>query len=469
MNRLKIKNFKAYREELDELILDGKSFLVYGENGSGKSSIYEAIKVVFFRDRLLPDVASGTTPEVTTQIYNDFWNTYKNKNATESFFEIEVNNTNYADFDSNPYQVFMIAMDRLCVSGSLRLDELLENFDLKIEEINEFCHEHYETIETEVNSKLEEFQEKNISIVIDNEDDFSIKITDSTRGLDYKENIKNYFNEAKLNLIILLLLFEAIKCAKKSSKKKILVLDDFITSLDMSNRTFLMQYILEAFGDDFQIVILTHNVYFYNLIMYLVNDSFKVKDKWEFVNLYEVGSEHKLYMNSVIIKLSDIEDELNSDNPNFQTIGNQLRQKFERLLYEFSKSLMIGSVEESNKILKLIENSENIYFKKQGNRTSNELISEIENLLNENNDHNLSDRIKSKIDSYKLDDLDNIQKTLRELKLYRKVSMHSLSHGRIGQSSWSQKEIKQSLLLLKRLESSINSLNTPEQRRTDGL
>ena len=326
----------------------------------------------------------------------------------------------------------------------------------------------YKEIRQRTNQILKIFLE-DIRIAIDKRDDYHIKITDKSRNIIKEKDVKKFFNEAKLNLVVFALLFSIIELFQDEEKKRVLILDDFITSLDMSNRTFLMKHILETFRDKFQIVIFTHNVYFYNLIMYLVNDIYKVKSNWKFANLYEVGSEHKLYMNSTIIEISDIEKKLKEDNPDFQTIGVQVRKKFERLLYEFSKSLMIGAVEESNKILELIENSENIYFKKQGNRTSNELISEIENLLNENNDHNLSDRIKSKIDRYKLEDLDNIQKTIRELKLYRKVSMHSLSHGRIGQSSWSQKEIKQSLLLLKRLESSINSLNTSEQRRTDGL
>lgn len=459
MNRLKIKNFKAYREELDELILDGKSFLVYGENGSGKSSIYEAIKVVFFRDRLAPNIPIGTAPENITQINHDFWDKYKNKNAPTPF-EIEINNTNYTDFDSISYQVFMIAMDRLCVSGSLRLDELLENFDLEIEEINEFCHENYETIQTEVNSKLQEFQEKNISIVIDNEDDFSIKITDSNRDLSYKENITDYFNEAKLNLIILLLLFEAIKCAKKSDPKKILVLDDFITSLDMSNRTFLMKYILETFGDDFQIVILTHNVYFYNLIMYLINDIYKSGNKWKFGNIYEIDNQHKIYTKDTIERASDIKKFYERNSENREVVGNKIRQRFEVLLYEISKLLMVGGVEDSKKILERVELGKSVYFKnkvnqRDKNKTASDLVDEIKGILD---NENLKVDIEEKINSYQKINLKDIQKTIIDLKLYQKMILHPMSHGIIGQSLFTTNDIEVSLELLKKLEDSIKSL-----------
>ncbi|MFK5975303.1 MAG: hypothetical protein QM493_02235, partial [Sulfurovum sp.] len=325
----------------------------------------------------------------------------------------------------------------------------------------------YKEIRQRTNQILKIFLE-DIRIVID-KDDYNIKITDKSRNIIKEKDVKKFFNEAKLNLVVFSLLFSIIELSKNEEKKKVLILDDFITSLDMSNRTFLMKHILKNFGDDFQIVILTHNVYFYNLIMYLVNDIYKVKDTWEYANLYEIGNEHKLYTNSSIIKISDIQGKLEEDNPNFQTIGNQVRQKFERLLYEFSKSLMIGAVEESNKILELIESSKNIYLKKQGNKTSNELVLEIEKILKEDNDYNLNTRIQTKIDNYKLSDLNNIHKVLRELKLYRKVSMHLLSHGRIGEHNWSQKEIKQSLILLKKMEEHISNLNTTEQRRTDGL
>ncbi len=40
---IKIENFKFFKEELLE-IKDGKNLLIYGENGSGKSSFYHAVK-----------------------------------------------------------------------------------------------------------------------------------------------------------------------------------------------------------------------------------------------------------------------------------------------------------------------------------------------------------------------------------------------------------------------------------------
>ena len=48
INKLKLEHFKAFREPA-ELVLDGKNVLVYGENGAGKSSLYQALKIIFHR------------------------------------------------------------------------------------------------------------------------------------------------------------------------------------------------------------------------------------------------------------------------------------------------------------------------------------------------------------------------------------------------------------------------------------
>lgn len=57
MKQLTLENFKAFgsdRAVLGDATAEGKpmNILCYGENGSGKSSIYEAIKYVFIRNEL---------------------------------------------------------------------------------------------------------------------------------------------------------------------------------------------------------------------------------------------------------------------------------------------------------------------------------------------------------------------------------------------------------------------------------
>ncbi len=46
INRIHICGFKAFPNDF-ELQLEGKNLLMYGENGSGKSSIYYALHCMF--------------------------------------------------------------------------------------------------------------------------------------------------------------------------------------------------------------------------------------------------------------------------------------------------------------------------------------------------------------------------------------------------------------------------------------
>lgn len=457
MQELKLGNFKAHKEL--EINFENKNFLLYGDNGAGKSSIYEALKLIFFREKIESKIKSRFTEEEQEEKIREFYREYNNK-VTNDDFTLTLNSDRWDSFNKESYSVYMLTLDELAFDKVLKLDELLKTvyFDLSTN-----IESYYENIITKANIHLGSFLEI-ITLELDYEDN-SIKIADTNRNLNTKE-IKKYFNEAKLNLVVLALIFSAIEVCKEEGKTNILILDDFITSLDMSNRTFLMKYILDTFKD-FQIVIFTHNVYFYNLIMYLLNDSICQTDKvWQYANLYEIDSEHKLYINDIRTEASklrkDYENEKKKAIPEFSIIGNQLRQKFERLLYEFSKILMVGSVEESNKILETIEKHGKLYllrheYKDSKNKTHVEYKNSIDLVVEIEVMTNMKDA-KKKIGEYKINEFTEIKEILKTLKLYRKVSMHSLSHGRTGQHNFQAKEIEQTLLLLEKLEKNIKDL-----------
>jgi recombinational DNA repair ATPase RecF len=457
MNKLHIKSFKVFKDEID-ININGKNFLLYGENGAGKSSVFEAFKVTFFRDRLNSTIQIASTPEEQTQIIQDFWNKYNNK-TSNSNFEIKLNDIDYASFPIVDYQVFMVSLENLIVSDRMNLNLLLTDLHLQIDNIEVFCSNKYSEIQQKVNDALGSFKE-DVKIEIDKEDNYAIKIINTGKNLESKAEIKKYFNEAKLNLITLLLLFNSIKYAQIEARKKVLILDDFITSMDASNRTFLMKYILDNFSD-FQILIFTHNVSFYNLIMFLANEIYKNSVNWVFATLYEINNVSKLYTKNSIVRVSAIKTEYKSlSNPSssqeIDDIGNKIRQKFEILLYEFSKLIMIGAVEDSKKILNRIESSKRIYYK-NGN-TASDLIDDISRILAENNPNNLPNRLISKINDYNQSDFSKLKQIILELKLYQKVTMHPMSHGSIGQSSFTTNEVEKSLDLLEKLEKYLKDL-----------
>lgn len=475
MKTLKIKNFKAH-QDLDEINFDEKNFLLYGDNGAGKSSIYESLRLCFFKNRLEEGIKKQTTQENQDEKVKEFYREFNNKILNQDF-EIKINSTNFKDFQTDNYKAYILRFEDVAFDRSLILKDFLEkiftnlpSFDYFTKQINsngkgifEKTKTKIDIIEKNVNSFLEACIE-DIEIKIDSSDDFAIKVKNKKRNIEPTKDLRKYFNEGKINLIILALFFAVIEVSKEDNKKNILILDDFITSLDMANRTFLMRYIFDIFKD-FQILIFTHNIYFYNLIMYLINDKICKTDKdWQFANLYEIDNNHKIYINSDFNSIDKIEKRYKQDksNPNLQTIGNELRQKFERLLYELSKIIMIGGVEESNKILETILENQSIYIlkyedtstgkKKTKYKNTNHLTTEIKSIST-----NLTD-VQAKINEYEINNFDEIKEVLKTLKLYRKVTMHSLSHGQIGQHNWSNKEIEQTILLLKKLETNIKDL-----------
>ena len=318
MKTLKITNFKAH-QNLDEINFDEKNFLLYGDNGAGKSSIYVAFKLCFFKDRLEEGIKKQSTPENQDEKVKEFYREFNNRVARNDF-EIKINDIDFNLFQSFDYKVYMLSFEDITFDKDLKLKDFLEklftnlpDFNYFLEPLNPKGNKLFEIINNllhEIEKKANKFLKncfEDIQIEIDTSDDFAVKVKNKERNIDSTKEIRKYFNEGKINLIIFALFFATIEVSKDSSKKNILILDDFITSLDMANRTFLMRYIFDTFKD-FQILIFTHNIYFYNMIMYLINDKICETNKaWQFANLYEIENEHKIYINSDFNAIDKIE------------------------------------------------------------------------------------------------------------------------------------------------------------------
>jgi energy-coupling factor transporter ATP-binding protein EcfA2 len=457
MLKIAISNFKAFN---DTLTLDfiKANLLLYGDNGVGKSSIFEALKVIFFWERLESELPSNLTPEEFQQYKNNLWASFNNKQLDQNF-QLKINDEDFLTFDKSNYQVFMISLPDLYLGGALNLRDLLQKFFLDINDVDSFCVDAFQSIQEEVNKSLTDFRET-VRIEIDPEDGFNVVIIDDIRGISRKSDIRSYFNEGKINLILLLLLFSSIYLSKNNTKKRLVILDDFITSLDISNRTFVTRYIFKLFADC-QILILTHNATFFNLIKYIIHNVDRQTDAWMFANMYEISGKHKIYIKDPVESVGLIKQEyenVESHNQNsIEQLGNRIRKKFETLLHEFSKILVIGGFEENKIILERISNGKSFYAKKGGLTVYN-LMDEIEGLIHSVPIDFLKQRLRSKIESYKDFDLQTLKFVLNELKLYQKVTMHPMSHGVQGMASFTAKEIEQSIGLLIKMEEVVNGL-----------
>ncbi|MDY0320113.1 MAG: hypothetical protein RBR23_00135 [Arcobacteraceae bacterium] len=458
INTLVLKNFKAYTDF--ELNLKSHNLLVYGDNGTGKSSIYEAFKVAFFKKKLIEEIVYRSE-EKEEKINEVFSREYDNKNAIS--FEIILDGKlikadskieNF-DFDLHLINLYSVEMSNIEKGDSkkdtyktLNLEKLLlrEYISIDLSRITEYK----DSIEDKVNQLLKEFKE-DIFIKID--DSYNVIIVDEKRNIQENNRYLNlYFNEAKLNLVVLLLIFVSIEFISNKDKKSIVVLDDFITSLDIANRTFIFKYILETFNtENYQLIALTHNLEFFNLVKYILSERLVNTDtKWQYKQLYEInGIINKSHIEPICFEF--INKKI-TENPS--EAGNLIRKKFESLIHTLAKDLISGSIETSNNILTTFLSNETLYLKskgvgkKQKFLTSNNLVYEIEKLIKENK--SLND-IETLISEYKIpsENLKTLKDILSNLKLYRKVIMHPLSH---TESQFSTKELYQSIDLLKKLE-----------------
>lgn len=150
------------------------------------------------------------------------------------------------------------------------------------------------------------------------------------------KRIQSFLNEAQLTRIAISIRIGALRTRVQSTQYKILVLDDMLISLDMSNRMDVARIILNKenkealeYFDNFQKIILTHDKAFFNLIQRNTDDEdwvyykfAKDQDKNEPPRIKKDES----HLQNAIKYFS--EDE-------FENSGNELRKEAEKILNQF--------------------------------------------------------------------------------------------------------------------------------------
>lgn len=452
MNKLKVANFKAFSNEII-LEPEGKSMLVCGENGSGKTSLFEAIQIAYCRDRMMDRLFTPATPmEEVKQLKDDFLTKYNNKKTPLTPFVIQINDVNYDAFDVQNTEVYFIQNKLDVYQDTINIKDILNDLNLAAGCIDDIIGGWKSMVLNEINESLKKYFYEDIQISLLEDDTYRVKIVDTKRGLAEYENVSKYFNEAKLHLIIMLIMlsFAQVGFMKNEHKEKILVIDDIVSSMDVPNRELTIRYLLNCFKD-VQLFVFTHNVSFFNLFAFMIED----KAKWKFENLYEIGDSHCIY------EFTDNESSLlrarlkDTDNP--VDVGNSIRKRFEVLIVEIARLRYLkADFANLNTILDSLLNGESIYVKKDGNniRYADALVREIEGLLLNAPQNEKIHKIQKIIDKYKENDKEFalLIPVLRDLKLYQKVVLHQLSHASQPYPTFSIKEESIILDLLEKLE-----------------
>lgn len=342
-----IKNYRAfYGDHHITLDKDGKNLMVYGENGSGKSSLFTALQNFFkasvakveIEENIFIPASEKNTASIKLRIRENAKATVIqdydvdirngeiisadktliiNANKIKGFFDYRSLLKTHLDFITDAkVDIFKILVSTILTDAENRFTTGIIGDEW--EEIKEECklrkglwrvewlHHHTDSfskgfqlllqeVENDTNKFIKYF-DKSLSIKIDFDSCFYEEVDKCVYGDNAYLNItyagKNitkhhlFLNEARLSALAISLYLASIKANPLTGALKILVLDDLLIGLDMSNRLPLLSILKEHFintnaNEEFQIIMTTYDKVWFEL----VNNYFG-SGKWKYIEIY---------------------------------------------------------------------------------------------------------------------------------------------------------------------------------------
>jgi len=352
IEKIELNNFRFFidEEENNTFKPNAKGMLVYGENGSGKSSLYKAFDFL-------------TKPTIAEEEFAKSINIFK-QDDTYLEFEFDNNETLKIDGDhlslGSDYDfIKTLSVSKPIIDYKLLLkvsysteqeekkdlykffENILSQYPIGqnkiLKNLKEEEDESYFSVFEKI-LKEELFDEINIFLELFEQ---NFKLTEINFSAFQKINLKieyfesertdyqNFLNEARLSALAMSIYFAIIKKQfdnLEDNSLKILVLDDLLISLDMNNRLSLIE-ILESEFSDFQIFFFTHEKALYDLI----NEKMNLKAYEIYVNKKD-GYEVPFIKQSNSLMTQAI---YQKETQNYGCSANILRQYTEKLLCDF--------------------------------------------------------------------------------------------------------------------------------------
>ncbi|MCG3695463.1 AAA family ATPase [Aliarcobacter butzleri] len=526
IQKVELKYFKFHKDL--SIDIGSKNFLIYGENGAGKSSIYEALNSNFYhqqnsiRDTYLSRNCQSEQLEVNITFdneqvlnRNDDYLTSKNvlnnsniyfanekvlNRLTKENFYIaltdtlivhfpklkELTNIFYDKFeevrrwkdDIRQQQKKPLKEGKQPVDYYPIIEKYRENLNYELNKINQIFEESFkqEVPKDSINKIIKENFDENFSITFDFQGaeiptslentglNFEIAlpmIKIKIDEIEYGGKLSQHFNEAKLKLIGVAIYFTlAKKYEIEQSEFKLLVLDDFLTSLDMANRKLIIKYILEEFNN-YQKIILTHNLQFFNMVTKMIHLDREDEKNWKIQKIFIHDNKAFLYDKNSSY-LTDADDRLK--NGDLYSAGNFIRKEFEKIFNEFEQLLELGKVEEQKYILNALQSKDKHIVK--ANQDFNALIKAINNILKSRKSdedklqiiQNIIDSRDSKEIDFSMDiDGEKINIKIKKAIFYKNLIFNPLSHHDINVEIY-EKECKNGINVLTSLNKVIKNL-----------
>ncbi len=359
ISKITIKDFRGFPGEYEFILGEpGKNLLIYGENGSGKSSLFLAIKLFLEASREKLDI----TPFQNIFVENGEPTVKLDIMAFDANGDrVEGSQTYEWVADASPYGLPMIeetAKTRGCLdykdllathyvhlnSGEVDLFSLLINSLISHSPnpiSNKPFYEEWANINTSVSKRLtvREKEDMNRRIEIFNNGiaallpDLCLKTNEildffnQTITVDLKVQTKSDFitkpkqlvkpriylkvhyagqpieahhrflNEARLSAIALSIYFASL-LMNPASRLRVIVLDDVLIGIDMSNRMPVLDLLKKRFND-WQIIILTHDRTWFDIIRFQTQEA-----EWCYYEVYANKDSERGYDRPVLRPLN---------------------------------------------------------------------------------------------------------------------------------------------------------------------
>mgnify|MGYP003290671758 FL=1 len=457
MNNLKVSHFKCFDSQVELNLPDNSNLLLCGENGAGKSSLFEAIKFVFYRDKILPNVIGIAGPAAPIGGQQALKRKYFNRRNPQTPFEILVDREDYEIYNVAKTDAFFISCEDLKKHDKISLDEIFSTLyfpSVVLERKNEFWSDVFLQY---VNDSLHDDFFEEVHLEIQQGDGHCFKVVDEKNGIDECDHLDETYNEAKLDIIFLAIFFQLIDFSQiPAEHHKLLVMDDVINSLDMANRGLVAKFIMTHF-QDCQILLLTHNVSFYNLFSYAISNYNNRVNTWQKRLLYEIGDTRVLVKDESPETVASIKADFKPENDNCEPIGNRIRKLFEYLLHEYARLMQMGDYMEISTILEKIINTDagKIYLQINGDcvYSESDLLRTIKGIADVTQPEHIREYINKQFLNYDSSEFFKpLVPVLQDMKLFQKLTLHQLSHDQLQTPTFSTKEIECCFYLLEKLE-----------------
>jgi len=364
---MKIKSLQFYdyrvfystkeEDKKDYLIeVDAKNLLFYGENGSGKTSLYKGLKDVVhqidyekhFQSILLDDgfieivfddesiervTAAGVKASKAELInisklngflsYKELLRTHFNEDDEINFFDLIVNNilkehtlgtlgklqTAWENLLAKDLENEKTEIER-SVDVQITADEAREqieklyaDYDVEVTKFSDELAVLLNTINTDIKEIITYFHQG-----IEIELELTPITSANFSNPELKANVKYaatglssfhlFLNEAKLSAIAISIYLTALKSNPTQNAIKFLFLDDVFLGLDLSNRLPLIDILKERFSE-WQIFLTTYDRHWFEVAKQHLNAD------WKAIEMYATSLEGKLFDKPLIIQSND--------------------------------------------------------------------------------------------------------------------------------------------------------------------